>query len=67
MVLADHTLLLAIPAFVPAVIVVGVVIFVAMRDRRTPDDESHDDESHEVESHEVEPHDDDAAANREDG
>jgi hypothetical protein len=37
-VLADHTLLLAIPAFIPAVVVVGVVIFVAMRDRRRPDD-----------------------------
>jgi hypothetical protein len=40
--LADHTLLLAIPAFIPAVVVVGVVIFVAMRDRRKPDDDSHD-------------------------
>jgi hypothetical protein len=36
-VLADHTLLLAIPAFFPAVIVVGVVLFVALRDRRQPD------------------------------
>ncbi len=35
---ADHTLLLALPAFAPAVVVVGVVLFVAMRDRRTPDD-----------------------------
>jgi hypothetical protein len=34
MVLADHTLLLALPAFAPAVVVVGVVVFVAMRDRR---------------------------------
>jgi hypothetical protein len=40
--LADHTLLLAIPAFLPAVVVVGVVIFVAMRDRRKSDDDSHD-------------------------
>ncbi|MDT7759247.1 MAG: hypothetical protein QOH27_5145 [Mycobacterium sp.] len=40
--LADHTLLLAIPAFFPAVVVVGVVVFVAMRDRRKPDDDSHD-------------------------
>jgi hypothetical protein len=31
---ADHTLLLALPAFAPAVVVVGVVVFVAMRDRR---------------------------------
>lgn len=36
--LADHTLLLALPAFAPAVVVVGVVIYVAMRDRRKPDD-----------------------------
>jgi hypothetical protein len=33
-VVADHTLLLALPAFAPAVIVVAVVVFVAMRDRR---------------------------------
>jgi len=37
-VLAHHSLLLAIPAFVPAIAVVGVIIWVAMRDRRTPDD-----------------------------
>lgn len=42
-VLADHTLLLALPAFAPAIVVVGVVIYVAMKDRRTPDDE---DEAH---------------------
>lgn len=45
MVLADHTLLLAIPAFFPAVIVVGVVLFVALRDRRQPDDQPHDDDT----------------------
>ena len=33
-ILADHTLLLAIPAFAPAIIVVAVVVWVAMRDRR---------------------------------
>ncbi len=33
-VLADHTLLLALPAFAPAIVVVGVVVWVAMRDRR---------------------------------
>jgi hypothetical protein len=43
-VLADHSLLLAIPAFFPAVIVVGIVVFVAMRDRRKPDDESDGDD-----------------------
>ena len=42
-VLADHTLLLALPAFAPAVVVVGVVIWVAMKDRRNADDE---DETH---------------------
>jgi hypothetical protein len=36
-VLAHHMLLLAIPAFVPAVAVVGVIIWVALRDRRTHD------------------------------
>lgn len=45
MVLADHTLLLALPAFAPAVVVVGVVVFVAMRDRRN--EANHDvDEAH---------------------
>ena len=44
-VLADHTLLLALPAFAPAVVVVGVVVYVAMKDRRNTDDES-DDETH---------------------
>ena len=33
-VLADHTLLLAMPAFAPAVVVVAVVVYVAMRDRQ---------------------------------
>ena len=41
--LADHTLLLALPAFLPAVVVVGVVLFVATRDRRTADDGAPDD------------------------
>lgn len=46
-ILADHSLLLAIPAFAPAVLVVGVVVFVAMRDRRSGDDgdEAHSDQS----------------------
>ena len=34
MYMAHHALLLAIPAFLPAVIVVGVVLYVALRDRR---------------------------------
>ena len=49
-VLADHTLLLALPAFAPAVVVVGVVVFVAMRDRRNGargnDDATSDDGAH---------------------
>ncbi|MBV9088443.1 MAG: hypothetical protein JO044_00845 [Mycobacteriaceae bacterium] len=36
-ILAHHGLLLAIPAFFPAIAVVGVIVFVAMRDRRTAD------------------------------
>ncbi|OBB95539.1 hypothetical protein [Mycobacterium sp. 852002-40037_SCH5390672] len=32
--LAHHYLLLAAPAFLPAVIVVGVILFIALRDRR---------------------------------
>ena len=35
MYLTHHALLLAIPAFLPAVIVVGVVLYVALRDRRS--------------------------------
>jgi hypothetical protein len=37
-IVAHHALLLAIPAFVPAIAVVGVVLWVAMRDRRTDAD-----------------------------
>jgi hypothetical protein len=44
--LADHTLLLALPAFAPAVVVAGVVVYIAMRDRRrngdTPQSENFD-------------------------
>jgi hypothetical protein len=46
--LGHHWILLAVPAFLPAVIVVGVVLYVALRDRRagrrarggTPDNSS---------------------------
>jgi hypothetical protein len=37
-VLADHSVLLAIPAFAPAVVVAGVVVYIAMRDRRKSDE-----------------------------
>jgi hypothetical protein len=32
--LAHHWIVLAVPAFLPAVIVVGVILYVAIRDRR---------------------------------
>jgi hypothetical protein len=42
--LAHHWILLAGPAFLPAVCVVGVVLYVAIRDRRRPgDDAEHSD------------------------
>jgi hypothetical protein len=36
-ILAHHGLLLAIPAFAPAIAVAGVVIYIAVRDRRRGD------------------------------
>jgi hypothetical protein len=36
-ILAHHGLLLAIPAFAPAIAVAGVVVYIAMRDRRRGD------------------------------
>jgi hypothetical protein len=36
-ILAHHSLLLAIPAFVPALIVAGVIVYIAMKDRRNRD------------------------------
>ncbi|OBA60869.1 hypothetical protein A5647_12230 [Mycobacterium sp. 1100029.7] len=32
---AHHMLLLAIPAFLPAVVVVAVILYIALKDRRT--------------------------------
>jgi len=32
--LAHHMLLLAIPAFLPAIVVVAVILYVALKDRR---------------------------------
>ncbi|WP_431957235.1 hypothetical protein [Nocardia lijiangensis] len=32
--LADHSILLAIPAFLPAFAVVGIIVLIAVRDRR---------------------------------
>lgn len=44
-ILAHHGLLLAIPAFAPAIAVAGVVIYVAVRDRRKHPDATHSDNS----------------------
>ncbi|MBJ8347667.1 hypothetical protein [Antrihabitans sp. YC2-6] len=33
-ILADHSVVLAIPAFAPAILVVGIVVYIAVRDRR---------------------------------
>ena len=38
-ILGDHSLLLAIPAFAPAILVVGVVIWVAVKDRRNAEED----------------------------
>ncbi|WP_280398338.1 hypothetical protein [Nocardia carnea] len=37
-ILADHSVLLAIPAFLPAFIIAGVVLVIAVRDRRGDDE-----------------------------
>jgi hypothetical protein len=44
-ILAHHGLLLAIPAFAPAIAVAGVVIYVALRDRRRNGDPAHTENS----------------------
>jgi hypothetical protein len=44
-ILADHSVLLAIPAFAPAVAVAGVVIYIAIRDRRGKSDTTHSENS----------------------
>lgn len=56
---ADHTLLLALPAFAPAVVVAGVVVYVAMRDRRRG--EPRDDASGDVRDEEVDLSDEDGS------
>ncbi|MET8778279.1 hypothetical protein AB0H49_25580 [Nocardia sp. NPDC050713] len=38
--LADHSVLLAIPAFLPAFAVVGIIVLIAVRDRRAERRES---------------------------
>ena len=36
-ILADHSVWLAVPAFLPAFIVAGVVVYIAMKNRRNRD------------------------------
>lgn len=36
-ILADHSFWLAVPAFAPAVVVAGIVVFIAVRNRRKGD------------------------------
>lgn len=38
--LAHHPLLVAVPAFVPAIVVVGVVVYVARKDRKDEAEEN---------------------------
>lgn len=38
--LADHSVVLALPALIPAFIIVGVVLYVVARDRRAERDEN---------------------------
>lgn len=38
--LADHSVVLALPALIPAFIIVGVVLYVVARDRRQERDEN---------------------------
>lgn len=37
-VVADHSALLALPAFAPALLIAGIIVFMVIRDRRKPDD-----------------------------
>ena len=42
--LAHHWILLAVPAFLPAIIVVAVILYIALRDRRAGRNPGADDE-----------------------
>ncbi|WP_328399408.1 hypothetical protein [Nocardia sp. NBC_00403] len=53
-ILADHTVLLAIPAFVPALALVGVIVVIAVRDRRSEARDAADDDDIESRSEEKE-------------
>ncbi|MFD4431670.1 hypothetical protein [Nocardia sp. NPDC058497] len=55
-ILADHSLLLAIPAFLPAIALVGLVLFIAMRDRRAEKRENADAETRSAQTGRTEEH-----------
>ncbi|VEG58459.1 Uncharacterised protein [Mycolicibacterium aurum] len=38
-VLADHPIWLAVPAFAPAIVVAAVVVYIAAKNRRKPDND----------------------------
>lgn len=38
-VLADHPIWLAVPAFAPAIVVAGVIVYIAAKNRRKPDED----------------------------
>ncbi|SED13744.1 hypothetical protein [Rhodococcus koreensis] len=52
--LADHSVLLAIPAFVPAFLVAGLVIYLAVRDRKAEAAENAENAKHGPSAHEEE-------------
>jgi hypothetical protein len=43
--LQAHTLQLALPAFAPALVAVGVIVYITVRDRRKGDDAHREDEA----------------------
>lgn len=41
--LADHPIWLAVPAFAPAIVVAGVVVYIAVKNRRKTDTDNKED------------------------
>ncbi|MGV0837608.1 hypothetical protein [Mycolicibacterium thermoresistibile] len=41
-ILADHPIWLAVPAFAPAIVVAGVVVYIAVKNRRNTDNKDKD-------------------------
>jgi hypothetical protein len=44
-ILADHPVWLAVPAFAPAIVVAGVVVYIALKNRRGKSDTAHSENS----------------------